>query len=107
MEVVSNAPVLATPDFSKPIIIECDAFGFGIGVALMQEGHPIAFESGKLNKRGGLKSTYNKEMIAIMHALLSGDNIFWEVSSPFEQTITISNTSFNKKNTFRRTTKMD
>ena len=35
----------------------------------MQEGHPIAFESRKLNKRECLQSTYNKEMLAIMHAL--------------------------------------
>jgi hypothetical protein len=35
----------------------------------MQDGHPIAFESRKLNKREDLKSTYNKEMLAIMHAL--------------------------------------
>ena len=28
---------------------------------------------------------------------LSGDNIFWKVSSTFEQTITVFSTSFNKK----------
>jgi hypothetical protein len=35
----------------------------------MQYGHPIAFESRNLNKKEELKSTYNKEMLAIMHAL--------------------------------------
>jgi len=68
-EVMSNAPVLATPNFSRPFTIECNASRFGIGAMLMQEGHPIAFESRKLNKRERLKSTYKKEMLAIMHAL--------------------------------------
>ena len=35
----------------------------------MQKGHPIAFKSQKLNKREGLKSTYDNEMLVILHAL--------------------------------------
>ena len=66
---MSSTPILASPNFLKPFVIECDASGFGIGVVLMQEGHPIAFKSKKLNKREFLQSTYNKEMLAIMHAL--------------------------------------
>ena len=61
--------VLSTPDFTKPFVLECNASGFVLGAVLMQEGHPIAFESRKLNKRESLKSTYNKEMLAIIHAL--------------------------------------
>eukprot|EP01018_Ginkgo_biloba_P015787 Gb_20038 [translate_table: standard] len=40
-----------------------------IGATLMQEGHPIAFESRKLNDREKRLSTYNKEMLAILHAI--------------------------------------
>jgi hypothetical protein len=67
--VMSSTLVLATPNFAKPSIAECDASRIGIGAILMQDGHPIAFESQKLNKEEELKSTYNKEILAIIHAL--------------------------------------
>ena len=44
-EVMCKDLVLTTLDFIKTFIVECDASGNGIGVVLMQEGKPLAFES--------------------------------------------------------------
>jgi hypothetical protein len=68
-KVMSTFPVLALPNFSQPFVLECDASREGIGAVLMQNHHPIAFESRKLREPERLYSIYDKEMLAIMHAL--------------------------------------
>ena len=42
---VLSAPVLAYYDVTKPVVIQCDASKSGLGVALLQDGRPLAFSS--------------------------------------------------------------
>ena len=66
---MSSCPVLALPDFSQPFVVECDASGEDLRAVLMQNYHPIAFESRKLKNYERHYSIYDKEMLAILHAL--------------------------------------
>ena len=61
--------VLALPDFTKPFELQCDASREGIEVVLIQDKHPIAYESRKLRGPERSYNIYDKEMLAIMHAL--------------------------------------
>jgi hypothetical protein len=44
-EVMSTYLVLALPDFDIPFTLECDASREGIGAVLMQNRHPLSYES--------------------------------------------------------------
>ncbi|XP_019058307.1 PREDICTED: uncharacterized protein LOC104816062 [Tarenaya hassleriana] len=66
---VSEEPIMVLPDIGKPFEVHSDASDFAIGGVLMQEGHPIAYESRKLNDAEKKYTVQEKEMTAIVHCL--------------------------------------
>ncbi|KAK9004984.1 hypothetical protein V6N11_042434 [Hibiscus sabdariffa] len=68
-EAMAREPVLKLSDHAKPFEVHTDASDVAIGGVLMQEGHPIVFESRKLNKTKRWYTVQEKEMTAVVHCL--------------------------------------
>lgn len=72
---VTSAPVLISPDPTKPFRIEADSFDFATGAVLSQvsaeddKWHPVAFLSKSLSPVERNYEIHNKEMLAIIRSL--------------------------------------
>ena len=65
-------PVLQSPDYSKPFVLQVDASGEGIGAVLLQHNdetralHPVSYYSAKLLPHQRAYSTVEKEALALV-----------------------------------------
>ena len=62
-------PLLVFPDLKMPFEVYCDASSESIGAVLLQEGHPVAYESWRLHEQEKNLGIYEKELLAVIHAL--------------------------------------
>ena len=66
---LTTAPVLATPDSTKPFDVYCDASGTGLGCVLMQDNRVIAYASRALRNHEKNYPTHDLELAAVIHGL--------------------------------------
>ena len=72
---LTNDPVLQSPDFSKPFILQVDACDFSTGIVLFQRSavhdlfHFVSYTSSKFKKHQMAYSTIEKELLSLILAL--------------------------------------
>ena len=64
-----SRPLLILPDLKKTFEVHCDASSNSLGALLSQEGHSIAYESCRLQPQEQSLGIYEKELLAVIHAL--------------------------------------
>ncbi|KAK2554126.1 Retrovirus-related Pol polyprotein from transposon 17.6 [Acropora cervicornis] len=66
---VTNSPVLRYYDPTEELTLQCDASEKGLGAALLQQGHPIAFASRALTACEMGYAPIEKELLAVVYGM--------------------------------------
>ena len=68
IQLITSAPVLRRPEYSKPFELTADASNVAIGAVLSQEGHPVTFLSKTFSDQEINWPIYEKEFYAAIYA---------------------------------------
>ncbi|KAL0554728.1 hypothetical protein IC582_008656 [Cucumis melo] len=68
-QAMMERPLLGIANVTKPFKVEINASDYALGGVLLQNGHPIAYESRKLNAAERRYTVSEKEMLAVVHCL--------------------------------------
>jgi hypothetical protein len=94
-EKMTEAPVLAHPDLTKPFELEVDASGYAIGAVLLQrqddgKRHPVNYFSTTLNAAERNYDIYDLELLAIVKSLRNSRSLLAGSPTKSRYILTIS-----------------
>ena len=78
---ISSEPVLKLPNFNASFEVYADASAVAMDGVLVQEGHPVAFESWKLKEAEQRYFAHKKSCLMFYIAFRCGGCTYWEPSS--------------------------
>jgi hypothetical protein len=78
-----TTPVLSIFNPHRPIEVHTDASNFAIGAVLLQDGHPVAYESRKLSSAEVNYPVHEKEHLSIVYALTKWRTYLHGTKDPF------------------------
>ena len=84
-----SAPMLATPDNSKPYVVHTDASGYAVGATLSQRDEhgdlkPVAYMSKKMNSAQLNYAVHEWELLAVIEALKAWRCYLYGSSTPID-----------------------